>query len=201
LAELIEVGFKKSGTGKKFAVYGLSCDSFYIGINPSGKLEWDGIIYIANHVVFSKWMSGEWKDLDVQWGFQDYEKWIIIQRDPAFDFTLYFDYIKIGDFRFTATVNFFSTEYYELRWHIDTDGFIYFDTNWDPFSTISFEFLHEPSTNKVEIIASGLRAENWSVAWDLWPPEDWDLEFEGQLQIVDIDIYVTINGERHRLPF
>ena len=200
LTELIELGFIKGSSGRKLAVYGIECDNFYIGTDPSGNLEWEGHIYIANHVIYSKLVSNDWKDLDVQWNFQGDEKWLIFQRDPAFDFTLELDLITIGNFEFSAEFDFFNTEYFEIRWDIGSSGSIYLDTDWQPFSTITFEILHVSSGNKIEIYSESIKAQNWMVQWTAWPPEEWNLQFSGSLQIYCIDIWITLNGDRRYLP-
>ena len=200
LTELIELEFIKGSSGRKLAVYGIECDNFYIGTDPSGNLEWEGHIYIANHVIYSKLVSNDWKDLDVQWNFQGDEKWLIFQRDPAFDFTLELDLITIGNFEFSAEFDFFNTEYFEIRWDIGSSGSIYLDTDWQPFSTITFEILHVSSGNKIEIYSESIKAQNWMVQWTAWPPEEWNLQFSGSLQMYCIDIWITLNGDRRYLP-
>jgi hypothetical protein len=199
LTELIEVGFKKGSTGRKLAVYGLECSNFYIK-KFAGKLEFGGNIYIANHLIYSKLVSGDWKDFDVQWNFQGQEKWIKFTKDPAFTFTLRLYYVEILGYEFTADVTIGNNEYFEVRWDIGTSGKVYLDTNWEYFTTFDFEIWNPITQNGIEIIIGGLRAEDWSVAWTIWPPEEWSLQFDGSLQIINVDIWVCKNGDWQLLP-
>ena len=194
LAELIEVGFKKGSSGRKLAVYGLECDNFYIK-KFAGKLEWGGKIYIANHIIYSKLISGDWKDLDVQWDLQAEEKWFIIDRDPAFDFTLKIYLIEILGFEFTATVDFVHTEYFEIRWNIGETGNIYIDTDWKAFATIEFKIWHESDQLGLRIIAESFKADDWWVEWTAWPPEETDIDWGGYIDwfTVVIDVYLIDN--------
>ena len=201
LVELIEIGFKKGpNDGRKLAVYGISCDNFKIYKGYSGNLEWSGNLYIANHVIYSKLVSDDWKDLDVQWDFQSSEKWFKFTKDPAFDFTLELYYLEIGNYEFTAEVSFLSCDYFELKWKIGVSGKISLDTNYQSINTITFNIWNPSTQDGVEIQIGGLSANNWWVEWTAWPPEEWNLQTDGYISFFTLDIWVCDNGDWKQLP-
>ncbi|MCK4364907.1 MAG: PKD domain-containing protein [Thermoplasmatales archaeon] len=200
LAELIEIGFKKGSSGRKLAIYGLACDNFYIKKDSSGNLEWGGNIYLANHLIYSKLISDDWKDFDVEWNFQGQEKWIKFTKDPAFTFTLELLDVEIGGFEFTSTITIGNNQFFEVKWDIGVSGKISLDTNWEYFSTFDFEIWHPSTQDGVLIEIGGLRAQDWWVKWTAWPPAQWNLQTGGDLQIANIDIWVCDNGEWKQLP-
>jgi hypothetical protein len=200
LAQFLEIGYIKGTSGKKIALYGLQCDEFYINNTGNDEFEWGGQIFIANQLTFSKLISGEWKDFDIQWNFQAQEKWIKFDRDPAFDFTLNMGPAYILGFKFVADFDFMNSEYLEVKWNIGITGKISIDTDWDYFTTI--EIFIDHSSGKVDITANGLKAENWWVKWTAWPPSDWNIETGGMIDWTEIVIDVYYNGEwKHVWPW
>lgn len=200
LAQFLEIGYIKGSSGKKIALYGLQCDNFYINNTSSDEFEWGGQIFIANQLTFSKLINGDWKDFDIQWDFQGLEKWIKFERDPAFDFTLNMGPAYILGFKFTAEFDFMNSEYLEVKWNIGVTGKVSIDTDWDYLTTIDIFIDH--SSGKVDLTASGLKAENWWVKWTAWPPSDWNIETGGMIDWTDIVIDVYYNGEwKHVWPW
>jgi len=200
LAQFLEIGYIKGTSGKKVALYGLQCDEFYINNTDNDEFDWGGQIFIANQLTFSKLISGDWKDFDIQWNFQGQEKWIKFDRDPAFDFTLNMGPAYILGFKFVADFDFMNSEYLEVKWNIAISGKISIDTDWDYFTTIDIFIDH--TSGKVDITANGLKAENWWVKWTAWPPSDWNIETGGMIDWTEIIIDVYYNGEwKHVWPW
>jgi hypothetical protein len=201
LAQLLQFSVKKSGTGKRLTIYGLQCNDFYIKKGTSGNLELGGQVYIANHLTYSKLISGNWKDFDIHWDLQSTEKWIRFTKDPTYDFTLELLSVDLLGFEFTATVNFLTPDYFEIKWNIGVSGKISIDTNWVYFSSINFVMWHNSGIG-LDITASTLRADNWWASWTAWPPSEWNVQTGGSIQFGTINIDVYYNGQwKHLWPW
>jgi len=200
LAQLLKVEFIKGtsgNNGKRIIVYGLQCDQFYIK-KEGDKFVWDGNIYLANHIVFSKLKNNEWKDLDAQWNLQGQEKWIKFERDPDFDLKIKLSSVDILGFTFTSEINLMNAEYIEIKWDIGVIGQISIDTDWEYIASINLVVGPDYGIG-LDLTVNSLRAQNWRVEWTAWPPAEWNVITYGSIQGVGINIDVYYNGEWHHV--
>jgi PKD repeat protein len=197
LAQYLQISYKKDNTGKRITVYGLQCDAFYI-VKDGGQFKWGGKIYVANRVTFSKLISNQWRDLDVRWNLQSQEKWIRFERDSEFELVLQLFQTEILGFTISSTLNLMDGEYFEIRWDIGVTGSVYIDTNWEYLASINLLIGPDYGIG-VDLTVSAIRAEDWSVEWTAWPPAEWNVQTQGNLQVVGIDIEVYYDGEWHHL--
>ena len=138
--------------------------------------------------------------MDIEWNFQGSEKWIKFDKDPAFDFTLELFNVEILGLEFTAYVSFFSCDYFEVKWNIGISGRVSIDTNWQSISTIDFDIWNPNTNDGVSIQIGGLKAEDWWIQWTAWPPESWNLQTDGYIDFLSIDIWVCDNNDWRQLP-
>ena len=200
LAQLAQVEVIKGtsgNNGKKIAIYGLQCDQCYIK-KVSDQYQWGGSISVANHLIFSKLYNNQWKNLDIQWNFQDQEKWIIFQRDPEFDLIIELFSAEILGFTIVSEIDLLIAEYIEIKWDIGVIGKVSIDSNWEYITSISF--LVGPYQGiGLDITINALRAQNWWVSWTAWPPANWNVQTSGTIQSGAINIDVYYNGDWYHL--
>jgi hypothetical protein len=200
LAEWLEAGYIKGSSGKKIAIWGLKCDHFEFKKDESGNFEWSGKIFIANNITISKLYNSNWVDLYVEWDFQGQQKKIRFYRHPDFDLHLELLSAEILGFDFEATVEFVTT-YFELAWNIAEQGGIYVDTNNQYLSTLNIVIGPNYGMG-VDITTANIRADEWWVAWNVWPPEELYVVTGGTLYAPYIDIDIYWNGEwKHLWPW
>jgi hypothetical protein len=201
LAQLIEGSVIKNDEGFKLALYGLKCDEFYIKRtlpdpnNPN--YEWGGTIQLANHFTFSKYDNGDWEDFDVQWNFQNPQKWIRLEKDYGMSFTLNVLDVYIWGFEIDLDVNLLhlDLEYIDIKWDIGTEGRIDIDTGNEWAVSVDLTIWHQSTQTGLRITQGGFKADAWWIEWDAWPPQEWNIETGGTLDITGIEIEVYNDGE------
>jgi len=204
LIDWVEFGFIKYGpsgeSGRKIAIGGLRADDFTIVKNGYNQLSVSGRIYLANHLTYSKLVSGEWKDLDIQWDIDlDGVGNIEFNVDNAFNLG-----IEISSMFSGVNINstFDLPDHLNVSWDVDFDGegYIALDTDLEEVYELEFKFYkntaqYEPKWG-IYLLCSGFIAENYTVSWDFTPPPgEWILSQSGYLEPGSIeDMHLAWNG-------
>lgn len=83
--------------------------------------------------------------------------------------------------------------YVSTSWFINTTGYLTIDTNGESFNTM--DLLVKGPIIGLDTIGEGYKAQDFKLAWTLWPPQEFELKVEGWLDFisVDIDIYLIDN--------
>ncbi|KAA0007501.1 MAG: hypothetical protein FE035_01640 [Thermoplasmata archaeon] len=103
---------------------------------------------------------------------------------------------KIGDWY--AKVNSrLSSDKLFLSWYLNVSGYISIDTDWQPASTTNVEMRSESRGFKVS--AETLKAEDFLLQWVLWPPQEWNLSWSGEIDFVDLNIDIFSEGSWYHL--
>ena len=198
LANLVSVGsIKGASDGKKISLDGLKCNDFYIR-KLSGEFQIGGSLQLASGITFSKLENNDWKDLSVEWDLTSQEKMIRFERDPDFDLELKLFSVDILGFTISSEINLLYGEFCEIRWDIGDQGIVRIDTDNEYVASISFTIGPDYGIG-LDITIYTLSAQDWWVAWDLWPPEDLYVYTGGTINFGSIDIDVYYDGEWHDL--
>jgi len=194
LADWVQFESIKGDTGRRITLAGLQADNFYIK-KVDNKLEWGGKLYLANHLIFSKLINDEWKDLDVQWDIQDDEK--MIKFESEFDLTL--NILSADILGFTINTDVDLTDYLEIRWKLETGSkLFYLDTNGDTIANIVFTIVHDTGLG-IQVIGGGVQAEGFQVSWTLWPPQEANVSVSGYIDYESIGIYASLGGDWYKV--
>ncbi|MCK4331998.1 MAG: hypothetical protein KAV40_00270, partial [Thermoplasmatales archaeon] len=204
--EFESIKYDPSGdTGRRIALGGLQADHFKIAKNLNNNLEVSGRLYIANHLTYSKLVSDEWKDLDIQWdlnldGIGDIE----FNIDSNFTLDLEVS-TKLSGVNISTTFDL--PQYLKFGWDVDFDGNGYasIDTNGEEIYEIDFEISKDTQQYQPKwglyIGATGLIAEEYQLSWDFTlPPGQWVLNETGYLEPGSInDLNLAWNGNWHNV--
>jgi len=82
-------------------------------------------------------------------------------------------------------------------WYIDNTGYVIFDTNWKPLSTVEL-FVKGPNVG-LWTVGEAFKAEDFRIDWTLWPPQEWNLVVTGDLSFLSISIDIFLNGQWYHL--
>ena len=199
--EFESIKYDSSGnTGRKIALGGLQADDFKVAKNLDNNIEISGRLYLANHLTYSKLVSDEWKDLDIQWdinldGVGD------IEFNIDSNFTLGIEVsTKLSGVNISTTFDL--PEYLKFGWDVDFDGngYVSIDTDGEEIYEIDFEISKDTQQYQPKwglyIGATGLIADGYQLSWDFTtPPGQWVLTETGYLEPGSInDLNLAWNG-------
>lgn len=103
---------------------------------------------------------------------------------------------KIGDWH--AKVNSrLTSEKLSLSWYLNVSGYMFIDTDWQPVATTNAEIRSEDLGFRVS--AETLKAEDFLLQWVLWPPQEWNLSWSGEIDFVDLNIDIFSEGSWYHL--
>ena len=75
-------------------------------------------------------------------------------------------------------------------WDIASTGYLTFDTDWEPFSTV--DLLIKGALAGLHINSQTFKSDDFAVHWTLWPPQDIYVYFTGLVDFVSIAIDVYL---------
>jgi hypothetical protein len=189
-------------TGRRIALGGFEADNFKIKKNTtSGKLEINGSLHIANHITYSRlvnYTTDQWERLNIT--FQNENNLRTIKFENEFDdLTIKLLSFEIGDIAFNSEINFDYADYLEIKCKLlivnQTEyREFHFDTNNVTIGDINFSFMFGELGLKV--VSPGIRAEDFYIKWNLWPPnpnED-PIQKGGFIEYEEAALYYTLNG-------
>ena len=120
-------------------------------------------------------------DLDAYWNF----------TNPG-TFTVYKDNelnvdINLSIGGWVAKLNAQPTaNYLTTSWLIDTSGYLSIDTDWVPLSTM--DLLIKGPLIGLRTVGESYKAEDFKVTWNLWPPQEIDLDITGQIDFITVNM-------------
>ncbi|HEC81962.1 MAG TPA: hypothetical protein ENI42_06025 [Thermoplasmatales archaeon] len=103
---------------------------------------------------------------------------------------------KLGDWHADVNTRLTSERLF-LSWYLNVSGYMFVDTDWEPATTTEVEISSEDLGFRVS--AETLKAEDFLIQWVLWPPEDWDLSWSGEIDFVDLSIDIFSEGSWYHL--
>ncbi len=199
--EFESIKYDSSGdTGRKIALGGLQADDFKIAKNLDNNLEVSGRLYLANHLTYSKLVSDEWKDLDIQWDL-DLDGVGDIEFNIDSNFTLDLEVsTKFSGVNISTTFDL--PQYLKFGWDVNFDGngYVSIDTNGEEIYEIDFEISKDTQQYQPKwglyIGATGLIAEDYQLSWDFTPPPgQWVFNETGYIEPGSInDLNLAWNG-------
>jgi hypothetical protein len=134
-------------------------------------------------------------DLDAYWNFTNPGTFTVYKNNELnVDINL-----SIGSW--VAKLNAKPTaNYLTTSWLIDTSGYMTIDTNWVSLSTM--DLLIKGPLIGLRTIGESFKAQDYKVTWNLWPPQEVDLDITGDLNFISVnmDLYL-IDGWYHLWPW
>ncbi|HEC95143.1 MAG TPA: hypothetical protein ENI45_04165 [Thermoplasmatales archaeon] len=90
-----------------------------------------------------------------------------------------------------------TAELLSVSWHLNVSGHMGVDTNWDPATTTTIEIRSDELGFK--ITAETLKAEDFLLQWVLWPPQEWDISWSGEIDFFSLAIDIFVEGSWYHL--
>jgi hypothetical protein len=104
--------------------------------------------------------------------------------------------LQLGEW--TATVNSqFTSDHIKMGWGLDVSGYLNLDTDWEPLTTTDIMIMSENLGLKT--VGEGLKAEDFELFWTIWPPAEWDITSNGQLDFASITMDLYSEGTWYHL--
>jgi len=111
-----------------------------------------------------------------------------VAKNSELDIDLEF---KIGEWNTKLDVQ-PSANYISTSWLIDVSGYLTIDTDRQPLNTINL--LIKGGDLGFHTIGETFEAEDFSLSWTLWPPEELDLDINGFIDFAEIAIDIYLLG-------
>lgn len=98
----------------------------------------------------------------------------------------------------TATIDSqFTAQHIDIDWNLGTTGYFKIDTNYESLTTVDVTFM-SPDIG-INTVGQGLKAEDFELFWTVWPPAEWNLEGNGELDFSSISIDMFYDGSWYHL--
>lgn len=125
-------------------------------------------------------------DFDAHWNLSNPGEFVI-ERETDFIIDLDFQLLDWNiDFYGKPVASYFYT-----KWLVNVTGFLEIDTNWQSLSQA--DLLIKSADLGVRTNAETLKAEDFRIDWTIWPPKDWNIEKQGEIDFADIEIDIFYN--------
>lgn len=98
----------------------------------------------------------------------------------------------------TATIDSkFTAEYIDLGWYLGTSGYLKIDTNWEPLTTVDISIM-APDIG-LKTVGQSLKAEDFELFWTVWPPAEFDITKNGELDFTSVSIDFFSDGNWYHI--
>lgn len=138
-----------------------------------------------------------------------------VQGIKNVDFTAFWNFTNPGDFAVIKNESFHINldviiDVWEARidaeptaknimvtWHTDVSGYLSYDTNWEPLTTL--DLLIKGSDMGIRTQSELFKAQDFELEWTLWPPTEFTIQKQGDIDFHSIVIEIFIDGNWYHL--
>jgi hypothetical protein len=87
--------------------------------------------------------------------------------------------------------------YFYTNWYIQSTGYLEIDTNWEPLSEA--DLLIKSTDVGIRTNAETMKTKDFRLDWTVWPPKDWNVEKQGEIDFAEMEIEVFLQGQWYHL--